>query len=231
MPPRLFFYLLGAGALGFVVYLLATRFPGALETESDVAHLVRAVMVLGLVSVGVLFIPRRKWKGAAGALVAWLFIGAMILGGYVVKDDLGDFGRRVFGALVPSIPVVQDGGEVTLRRDNDGHFRVQAEVNGTLVRFLIDTGATVVALSHHDAVKVGIEVVDLAYTQRVRTANGEAWTAPVRIGEIKLGPIVVNDVRGSVADRGAQLGSLLGMSFLERLKSFEVRGDTLILRP
>ncbi|MDA0998659.1 MAG: TIGR02281 family clan AA aspartic protease [Proteobacteria bacterium] len=230
MRPRLLIYLAATAAVGGLIYALIERYPDALQTEHDVAHLVRAILVLGLVSTGLIWLPRTRWRKSAGAFVSWIFIGVLVFMGYAVKDDLGDFGRRLAGTIVPSIPVSEDGGRVSFRRGDDGHFRIEADINGRRLRLLVDTGASVVVLSQGDAVRAGIDVAKLSFTQQVRTANGLAMAAPIRIANITIGPIVVEDVRASVGGPGMS-GSLLGMSFLERLSAFEIRGDKLVLRP
>ena len=104
-----------------------------------------------------------------------------------------------------------------------------AEVNGVPVQFLVDTGASVVTLSRDDAERAGLNPEGLSFSQRFNTANGTAFGAPVRIQRLSIGGIVLNDVRGAVMESGLT-GSLLGMSFLERLSSYAVEGDTLTLR-
>ncbi len=121
------------------------------------------------------------------------------------------------------------GDELVVEADSRGHYYVDAEVNGESVRFLVDTGATMVALSPDDAARIGFRPGPAEFTGRARTANGIARIAPVMIDEIEVGDIRVRNVPGAVLDT-AMRNSLLGMSFLARLSGFEVRGNRLILR-
>ena len=119
---------------------------------------------------------------------------------------------------------------MTIRRRRNGHFNLTADVDGQSVRFLVDTGATRVALSPRDARAIGFDLDRLTYSIRAWTANGSTFVAPVSLGTIAAGPITVQNVEATVSRQG--LGqSLLGLSFLYRLSGYEVRGDTMILKP
>ena len=110
-----------------------------------------------------------------------------------------------------------------------GHFLVMLDVNGTPVRFLVDTGATMVTLTAEDAERVGLPVRALDYSTRVQTANGQVGVASVILRDMQLGKLEIRDVEASVTQAQMNI-SLLGMSFLRRLSSFEVRSEGLILR-
>ena len=98
------------------------------------------------------------------------------------------------------------------------------------IRFLVDTGASEVVLSPRDAERLGFDLKSLNFNRIYQTANGTVTGAPVRLEEIRIGPIVVSDVRASV--NGAEMKrSLLGMSFLGRLGGYRVNGDVLTLSP
>jgi len=95
---------------------------------------------------------------------------------------------------------------------------------------LVDTGASRVALSYEDAVKLGLDPDKLAYTQSVLTANGEARAAPVTLSEVAIGPIVRKDIKAMVTEEGKLDQSLLGMSFLSTLDFLQMQTDELRLR-
>ncbi|MDH3240202.1 MAG: TIGR02281 family clan AA aspartic protease [Alphaproteobacteria bacterium] len=122
-----------------------------------------------------------------------------------------------------------EASEIEIEMAPDGHFYADVQVNGTAIRFLIDTGATNVALTPDDARKVGLNVDDLKFTRRVRTANGVTLSAPVVLDEISIGLLTVRKVRGGV-NKGKLDTSLLGLAFLRRLRGYEVVGDRLLLR-
>ena len=134
----------------------------------------------------------------------------------------------------PATPQLQasraEPAEMVLDADSSGHYFVDAEVNGETIRFLVDTGASMVALSRDDAALIGLRPGSADFSRRARTANGIARVAPVTIDQIEVGDISVNNVPGAVIDLPME-HSLLGMSFLSRLSGYEVSGRQLILRP
>jgi aspartyl protease family protein len=119
---------------------------------------------------------------------------------------------------------------VALRADRRGHFATDLTINNQFVKALVDTGASAVAFSHEDAQKAGIHPKPGDYVIPVQTANGVVRAAKARIPELRLQGIVVRDVEATVMPPGALNITLLGMSFLKQLKSFEMNGNTLILK-
>lgn len=126
-------------------------------------------------------------------------------------------------------PVASQPGAVTLPAGEYGHFLTEAEINGRPVDVMVDTGASLVALSYDDAGRAGIFVNPSDFTRAAQTANGIARVAPVTISSIQIGDITVRNVQAVVSERGASQRTLLGMSFLGRLSRVEMRGDTLLL--
>jgi aspartyl protease family protein len=127
-----------------------------------------------------------------------------------------------------SAPTIESG-EASIAKSTDGHFWANAEVDGHPVRFLIDTGATAVALTADDARTLGIDPSSLQYQYTVMTANGPAKAAEVKLGVVSVGRAQVSDVDAFVIDKGLET-SLLGMSYLGRLARFEATPDALVLR-
>jgi aspartyl protease family protein len=119
--------------------------------------------------------------------------------------------------------------EVRLSADARGHFVVEAEINSRPVTLVADTGATLVVLSFEDAERLGLSPKSLDFSGVAQTANGAARVAPLTLAEVRLGDIAVRDVPAAIAERGALPINLLGMSFLGRLKSFEMKGRELVL--
>jgi aspartyl protease family protein len=118
------------------------------------------------------------------------------------------------------------GGDVVLPRRR-GHFYAEAEINGTSIMMMADTGASVVALSVEDAEAAGISVDSLNFTYSVSTANGDAEAAPVTLDEITVGPITRYNVR-AVVTRNLS-GSLLGMSFFNTLSKVAIESNEMVL--
>ncbi len=108
-----------------------------------------------------------------------------------------------------------------------GHVMVDAVINGASVRLLVDTGASLVTLTPEDARAAGIAPADLTFNRRVRTANGVARMAPVTLRDIRIGQLAIDDVPAAVMENLNV--SLLGMSFLSRLQSYEMRNGKLTI--
>ena len=120
--------------------------------------------------------------------------------------------------------------QASIRKSADGHYWAEASVNGKAVRFLVDTGATAVALTLDDAKRLGIDTGKLSYSYDVITADGKARAAMVKLASISIAGAKVDDVDALVIEKG--LGaSLLGMSYLGRLRAFEATQTALILKP
>lgn len=119
---------------------------------------------------------------------------------------------------------------VRIRRRPDGHFIARADINGTSMPMLVDTGASTVVLKPADAQKLGIDPDKLRYTVPVQTANGTTYAASVKIKGLSVGPIWIGEVEALVSKPGTLKDSLLGMTFLNRLRSYEFSGDFLTLR-
>lgn len=117
----------------------------------------------------------------------------------------------------------------SVTKSADGHYWAEATVNGQRVRFLVDTGATVVALTPADAQRLGIQPANLTYNANVSTANGRARGAGVKLTRVSVGSTHVDNVDALVIDKGLET-SLLGMSYLGRLSRFEATPQALILR-
>ncbi len=132
--------------------------------------------------------------------------------------------------LRPSLDEPQLFSATELKADRSGHYFAEADINGTPVAVMVDTGATGVALSYEDADKVGLRPHGLDYNTPIATANGIVKAARVTLRRVEVDNVRVRDVEGLVLPEGAMRGSLLGMSFLSRLSSFKIENGVLYLR-
>jgi aspartyl protease family protein len=155
--------------------------------------------------------------------VTWLALGLGLVTLYAYKDDLMPIAARVEEST-------NGLTEVRLRRRLDGHFTANVEVNGKTISMIVDTGASTIVLRPEDAKKAGIDVSHLTYRVPVLTANGRTVAARVYLDKVAIGPLDRQKVEALVAQPGAMTQSLLGMSFLSRLRSYEFSGDFLALR-
>lgn len=118
----------------------------------------------------------------------------------------------------------------SIAKSGDGHYWAEADVNGRRVRFLVDTGASAVALTLADARRLGFEPEKLSYDYKVTTASGPARAAAVKLGRVSVAGAAISDVDALVIEEGLDT-SLLGMTYLGRLSRFEATRTALILRP
>lgn len=179
---------------------------------------------------------RGRLSQAVKDFLAWTCIALALVAGYSFKDEIVGIAYRIAGELSPPGSTITvettPAGEraVRIRRRLDGHFGAKVSVNGASVTMLVDTGASTVVLKQTDARKLGVDTTDLRYSVPVQTANGVAYAARVRLRTVSVGPIVLTQVEALVAQPGTLKESLLGMTFLSRLRSYEFSGDYLTLR-
>jgi aspartyl protease family protein len=118
---------------------------------------------------------------------------------------------------------------VIVPRDGYGHFRTEGRIDGRRLDFLIDTGASVIALTSDDAGMLGIHPGVSEYRVMLKTANGMVRAAPTTLGMVEIGGILLRDVTAVVMPDGALSENLLGMSFLSRLRHFEYSQGKMVL--
>lgn len=163
-------------------------------------------------------------------MAIWVALVLVLVLGYSLKDDLAPLLSRVQAALVPGTPAILSDDRVQISRAQSGDFQVKSKVNDADVTFIFDTGASAVVLTYADAKRAGFLPERLQFSVTVDTANGQTTATPVRIGRIQIGPIIRENVRGLIANQGDLKTSLLGMTFMNELSAFSVRGDTLELQ-
>jgi aspartyl protease family protein len=118
---------------------------------------------------------------------------------------------------------------VELKAGPHGHFYSRIRVNGRDVEAMVDTGASIVALTFEDAASAGIHIRDPEFTHRVSTANGVARVAMITLDTVAIEDIMVHNVRAAVAEPGKLSKTLLGMSFLGQLRRTQMSRGVLIL--
>lgn len=167
-----------------------------------------------------------------------LVVSVLVVGlAVMLLADRGDGGDRSEGGAgapgnsAPAAAAVQKTAplsELVLRAGARGHFTVDASVNGQTLTFLVDTGASSIYLTPRDAARLGWTPPRLTYSERYNTAAGEVRAAPVTLRSLRIGQLELYDLPASVGEQESSM-SLLGMTFLKRFDSYQVRGDRLIL--
>jgi aspartyl protease family protein len=189
-------------------------------------HLALVVFVGGVVLV--LF--RERLSTALEAALFWIVVGFLLVFAYSYRSEFRTAGERVMSELMPGRATVRGERGVEIARGRSGDFQVAAQVNGVRVAMALDTGASAVVLTHEAAKAAGLPLDFLSYGVVVDTANGRAKAASITLDRLAVGGIVERNVPALVAPPGQLRTSLLGMSFLNRLESWEVRGDRLMMR-
>jgi aspartyl protease family protein len=199
----------------------------------DAMQLLYYSMWGALVGGGVLA-SQRNWGEAARNFGIWMLIAVVLSAVYVFKDDAQNFASRLTAGLIPgrAAITVDAGGRTTavLSMGSNGHYEVNATINGVTVPMMVDTGATTIALTYEDAERLGLYPAGLNFAYTVMTANGPARSAYVMLPEIEVAGIRRTNVAAGVAERGKLSGSLLGMSFLSTLRTVSFSGGELTLQ-
>jgi len=223
---------LGALFLAASILIATYRADPVLGLAPEEFAWVGALLGLGLVLAGWIITDfRHRWSVGFRALAIWGIVYAGFVAAYAQRDQLLNVLDRAIGEVDPGRTVVTEAGEVVVARRMNGSFTLSGRVNNRETRFLFDTGASTVVLSAQAAAAAGIRTEALNYSIPVATANGRSLTAPIILESLSIGPIVERKVPALVAQPGVLPENLLGMTFLERLTSYEVRGNRLILRP
>ncbi|MEF2071456.1 retropepsin-like aspartic protease family protein [Consotaella aegiceratis] len=196
--------------------------------DGDFAQLLRLSAWGLFLGAGLVILLQTRLTHVVRSAAIWALVFAVLIGLYSFRSKFVDLGERILAAVIPGRTATLSNGEVLVTRGADNQFAIDAVVNGTPLTFLVDTGASTVAIDRRAAAHIGIDVEALRFDTRVVTANGIASAAPVWLDTVRIGDIERRNVRAAVTSGEIGL-SLLGMSFLSSLESVEIRGDQMIL--
>jgi aspartyl protease family protein len=162
-------------------------------------------------------------------IIAAILVG---LGTFMAQlaDRLTPTAASATTARVAVVETVATGlRSLNIPRDQRGHFRTEGRIDGQRVGFMVDTGASMVALNESSAARFGLRPSRAEYTAKVTTANGTIKGAPARLAMVELGGLTVRDVEAMVLPDEALSENLLGLSFLAKLKRFEYSNGQMVL--
>ncbi len=227
----------GLVLLAAAIVILLLKYAGAI-VELDPAglgELATGLLILLALGGALVLLYRDKVGETMKMVGIWVLIFIGLLAVYAYRYELISVAERVASELLPQGTQVETEGPggraaVRIRREAGGHFIARVRVNNTPISMIVDTGASAVVLRPEDAYRAGVEVEDLRYAIPVQTANGETYAARVRLDSVSVGGIYLRRVDALITRPGTLHQSLLGMSFLRRLQSYEFRGDYLELR-
>jgi aspartyl protease family protein len=224
-------WLLLLGLVVAILVLLARHGPGTIGPLSSdefgsLAYKLAILIFLG----GALFaIFRGRITEAIMGALLWAAIGLVLVIGYSYRYEVNQVADRVLAELMPG-HVISHGRTAEVARTSAGDFAVSAQINGARVHMVVDTGASSVVLTTEDAKAAGLPLALLNYTVSIETANGRARAAPITLDRVAMGELEERSVEALVVQAGQLRTSLLGMSFLNRLQSWQVSGDRLMLK-
>ena len=228
MLSRLHWIILLTLLLGLMLLVLGND-GKLLEHLKDQPSIVVNGVLAVTVGATVLVMFRKQFSQALQAALFWLVIVLILAIGYTYRIELRTVADRVMAEVVPGW-TAQKGHVVEIARGRGGDFSVNAQLNGARVSMVLDSGASAVVLTQEAAKAAGLPLEVLNYSTTVETANGRTRAAPVTLDRLTVGNIVERSVPALIAQPGQLRTNLLGMSFLNRLESWEVRGDKLLLR-
>jgi aspartyl protease family protein len=224
-----FWLLVLLGATVVLVLVMERLFPGTLDDTDTRVRVLSRLGWIALIGASVVTFAHANPRGALRHAAIWIAIILVLVGLYAFKDDAAFIGQRMLGAFSPTQGTVHDG-TISFPAGPDGHFRIQAMVNGSRVTFMVDTGATDIVLAPRDARRIGIDPDSLVFNQFADPANGTVRGAAIRLDSLDVGPIAMKQVPATV--NGADMSeSLLGMAFLSRLHGWRVENGELTLVP
>jgi aspartyl protease family protein len=212
------------GGIAFLAY----KYSYLIQTSDQAANVIYFLILLSVLILGI-FNGRINLKFIAKNFIVWLGVFLLLIIGYSYKDFFYENYQRILSTISPSSAIVREDGSLIINRSIDGHYSVIGSVNGENVKFLVDTGASFVTLTYRDAKRAGIDVTNLKYDVNISTANGVSQVAAIIVDKIQIGNISFSNIKTFVARSGLNT-SLLGMSFLDELKSVEFSNNKLILK-
>ena len=184
------------------------------------------ILMAMMLVLGALMARREPAANMLTMALAWIAIFAAGFVLFTFRDDFGWVAQRLKAEAIGT--PVEEGRETRIPMAIDGHFWVQAQLNGQKVRFLVDSGATMTTIDRETALRAGV-AVSQRRDQFVRTGNGIIRVSSGRADELQVGGITRHDVGLQVADNDDL--NVLGMNFLSSLSRWGVQGRWLVLVP
>lgn len=194
-----------------------------MNTDMQQTVLLVGFLVLAMTA---LVTRRAPFRSLFGSLLIWGVIGTVLFLGFNHREQIDQF----FASLTGNEEQRAEGGVVRIRMSNDGHFWARVKLNGYERRMLIDSGATITAMSTKTARAAGIDMDSGKPPATIETANGEVQATQANLQKLEIGPLKTEDLNVVISPSFGEM-DVLGMNFLSRLRSWRVQGNELILEP
>ncbi|MEN3791796.1 TIGR02281 family clan AA aspartic protease [Fulvimarina sp. MAC3] len=221
--------------LGIALLALLTNRDGIIAglPEGQFAGLVYYGTIGIAVGAGLILFGGIRLGQALRHALVWAGVFLVVIAAYAFAPEFLAIKDRMMAVLMPgSVVSLSSDGEnqqYMATRGRDGHFHLNGTIDGEAVSFMVDTGASVIAMDRPTADSLGIDTDSLSFSDYVQTANGLARSAPIFLETVAVGDIERRNVRAAVTDSDGLGTVLLGMSFLDTLTSYDFRGDRLIM--
>ena len=227
---RLLWFLL-ISVLIAILMIIAQNGEGRIGPLSvdDFGSLAYKLLILVFLGSAALTMLRERFSQALTGALLWVVVALVLVIAYSYRYEVNDVAGRLLAELIPGRAVTH-GRMVEVARTNSGDFDILARVNGVRVPMVLDTGASSVVLTQQDAKAAGLPLEVLDYTVSIDTANGRTHAAQVTLDRLAVGGLEERSVEALIVQPGQLRTSLLGMSFLNRLQSWQVSGDRLVLK-
>ncbi len=226
---RLWIWLALIAVLAGGLALLFKTFPGQLQAPDDWGRMGYLVALIAALSAGLFRAREINWSQKARHAAIWVGVVAVMAVAVAYRGELEGVGQHLRSSFSGSYPVATGAHEMVVPQEENGGFYVMARINGQPVRFQIDTGASDTVLSPDDAHRLGLDAPGLEFSRLAETANGTGYGAPINVGRLTIGLIEMTQMP-MVINKAPMTMSLLGMSFLSRLESFQIRDRRLYMK-
>lgn len=197
--------------------------------SDDTAYLAYAVLLLVVIASGLIArrLPVRQYARMIGVWIAIFAVAFVIMS---FRPEMAMMWERVRGELTGAPRQSMDGDGIRLVRQDDGHFWLRAQINGSNVDFMVDSGATTTAINADIARTIGLTVDRRLPRVDLETANGRISVDVARVPAIRVGDYQIDDHEVVISDRFGDT-NVVGMNFLDSFGSWSVTGDVMQLRP
>jgi aspartyl protease family protein len=193
--------------------------------KEDSGQIVYEILLILIVSFA---LSSGKIRQNFKYLAIWFGIFMILITGYSYRHELSGFKEKILVEIIPAKGIQKSPGSISFPVSSDGHFYIRAEVNGTPIIFLADTGASHIVLTPADAEKLGYRTDELRFNRFYETANGTVRGSSILIDDLRIDKFHIKAIGASI-NEAKMRNSLLGMTFFKRLKSYEVKNDVLTL--
>lgn len=219
--------------VGVAIFATILTWPNSTEgvqVDNMGPHLVFLLVLLAFIAAGVIS-SRPDINQTLKSILFWGGLFILLVAGYAIKNDLLNLALRTIGAIAPGLVFTEDNGNVSVVQSRGGHFFLNATVEGKSMRFLVDTGASVSALTAASTEQIGYRTDLLNYVYPVSTASGRTLVAQLNIDALSIGEFVVLDTEMVAFPPNTLNENLLGIDILNKFRSWRIEGDRLILVP